>query len=267
MASKRSGYVLENKDHCWGNGVYCTWYAKTTFWHCSSCGVETVINKSSSECAVCQFQKLEFANPGWGCQCTNTSDGGNRQLILETRAAQWKANITQNSAGYYIGLPQTVSGPIRAAWDQQEAELRAQQRPAASQQLVVAQQYPAAPQQPLPLVPPPSKAAAAFSAAFQQRPPQQYPPPPPSSIPAAPAPPQHPSSTSSSTSVAQQHPAVPHALPLPSIVQLVPVPEPGTVSSAVLAPPPGLLDSASSSPVVWQQPPVALSPRLGGTER
>ena len=101
--------------------------------------------KPSSECAVCQFQKLEFANPGWGCQCTNTSDGGNRKLILEARAAQWRANITQNSAGYYIGLPQTVSGPNRAAWDQQEAELWAQQR-AATDQSSAAQ--PAQPPQP-----------------------------------------------------------------------------------------------------------------------
>ena len=160
MARKRGDYVLQNKDHCWGSGVYCTFYAKKSWGECNSCAVETYINKSSSECAVCQFQKLEFANPGWGCQCTNTSDEGNRKLILEARAAQWRANITQNSAGYYIGLPQTVSGPIRAAWDQQKAELRAQQRPAASQQ-------------PLPLVPPPSKA-----------------PPPPSSTPAALAPPQ-----------------------------------------------------------------------------
>ena len=222
MASKRGAFVLRNKDQCWGSGLYCTLYARTSFWHCQSCGVEAYIGKPISECAVCMFQRLESAKPGDGCQCTNSHNGGNRQLILETRAAQWRANITQNFAGNYIGLPQTVSGPIRAAWDQQEAELRAQQRPAASQQLVVAQQYPAAPQQPLPLVPPPSKA-----------------PPPPSSTPAAPAPPQHPSSTSSSTSVAQQHPAVPHALPLPS---------------AVLAPPPGLLDSASRPPPV--PPPV-----------
>ena len=126
MASKRGGYVLRNKDHCWGSGLYCTLYARTSFWHCQSCGVEAYISKATSECAVCMFQRLESANPGHGCQCTNTGDGGNRQLILETRAAQWRANITQNFAGNYIGLPQTVSGPIRAAWDQQEAELRAQ---------------------------------------------------------------------------------------------------------------------------------------------
>ena len=145
MARKRADYVLQNKDHCWGSGVYCTFYAKKSWGECNSCAVEGYINKSSSECAVCQFQKLEFANPGWGCQCTNTSDGGNRKLILEARAAQWRANITQNSAGYYIGLPQTVSGPIRAAWDQQEAELWAQQR-AATDQSSAAQ--PAQPPQP-----------------------------------------------------------------------------------------------------------------------
>ena len=145
MASKRGAFVLRNKDHCWGSGLYCTLYARTSFWHCSSCGVEAYINRSSSECAVCMFQRLESANPGHGCQCTNTGDGGNRQLILETRAAQWRANITQNSVGYYIGLPQTVSGPIRAAWDQQEAELWAQQR-AATDQSSAAQ--PAQPPQP-----------------------------------------------------------------------------------------------------------------------
>ena len=146
MARKRGGYVLQNKDHCWGCGVYCAWYAKTSFCECNSCGVEAhCATCASSECAVCQFQKLEFANPGWGCQCTNTSDGGNRQLILETRAAQWRANITQNSAGNYIGLPQTVSGPIRAAWDQQEAELWAQQRAATEQSSAV---QPAQPPQP-----------------------------------------------------------------------------------------------------------------------
>ena len=53
MASKRDGYVLKNKDLCWGSGVYCTLYARTSFWHCSSCGVEAYINKSNSECAVC----------------------------------------------------------------------------------------------------------------------------------------------------------------------------------------------------------------------
>ena len=145
MARKRGDYVLQNKDHCWGSGVYCTSYAKTSWGECKTCAVEAYINKSSSECAVCQFQKLEFANPGWGCQCTNTSDGGNRKLILEARAAQWRANITQNSAGYYIGLPQTVSGPIRAAWDQQEAELWAQQRAATEQSSAV---QPAQPPQP-----------------------------------------------------------------------------------------------------------------------
>ena len=145
MASQRGAYVLNNKDQCWGSGLYCTLYARTSFWHCSSCGVEAYINKSSSECAVCQFQKLEFANPGWGCQCTNMSDEGNRKLILEARAAQRRANITQNSAGYYIGLPQTVSGPIRAAWDQQEAELWAQQRPATDQSSAA---QPAQPPQP-----------------------------------------------------------------------------------------------------------------------
>ena len=145
MARKRADYVLQNKDHCWGSGVYCTFYAKKSWGECNSCAVEAYINKSSSECAVCQFQKLEFANPGWGCQCTNTSDGGNRKLILEARAAQWRANITQNSAGYYIRLPQTVSGPIRAAWDQQEAELWAQQRAATEQSSAV---QPAQPPQP-----------------------------------------------------------------------------------------------------------------------
>ena len=145
MARKRADYVLQNKDHCWGSGVYCTFYAKKSWGECNSGEVEGYINKSSSECAVCQFQKLEFANPGWGCQCTNTSDEGNRKLILEARAAQWRANITQNSVGYYIGLPQTVSGPIRAAWDQQEAELWAQQR-AATDQSSAAQ--PAQPPQP-----------------------------------------------------------------------------------------------------------------------
>jgi len=145
MARKRGEYALQNKDHCWGSGVYCTWYARTSFWHCSSCGVEAYINRSSSECAVCMFQRVESANPGWGCQCTNTCDGSNRQLILETRAAQWRANITQNFAGNYIGLPQTVSGPIRAAWDQQEAELWAQQRAATEQSSAV---QPAQPPQP-----------------------------------------------------------------------------------------------------------------------
>ena len=145
MARKRGGYVLQNKDHCWGCGAYCTWYAKTSFCECNSCGVEACINKSSSECAVCQFQKLETANSGWGCQCTNTSDGGNRQLILEARAAQWRANITHNSQGNYIGLPQTVIGPIKAAWDQQEAALRAQQRPATDQSSAA---QPAQPPQP-----------------------------------------------------------------------------------------------------------------------
>ena len=145
MASKRGAYTLRNKDDCWGSGVYCTLYARKSFWHCSSCGVKTYINKSSRECAVCQFQRVESEYPGWGCQCTNTSDGGNRQLILETRAAQWRANITQNFAGNYIGLPQTVSGPIRAAWDQQEAELWAQQRPATDQSSAA---QPAQPPQP-----------------------------------------------------------------------------------------------------------------------
>jgi len=205
-----------NKDQCWGNGLYCTLFAKTSIWNCQCCGVKAPIGKPTGECAVCMFQRLESATPGDGCQCTSdpnapVANGGNRQLILETRAAQWRARITHNFAGVYIELPQAVSGPIRAAWDQQEAELRAQQRPAASQQ-------------PLPLVPPPSKA----------------PPPPSSTPPAALAPPQqHPtSSTSSSTPVAQQHPAVPHALP--PIVQPVAVPEPGTSSSTVPAPPPGL---------------------------
>ena len=228
MARKRSGYVQENKDTCWGIGDYCTWWAKSTFVNCSSCGVEAECAICAGyECAVCQFQKLETANPGWGCQCTNTVDGGNRKLILDTRAKQWRANITHMRSGgcaVEIGLPHTVIGPITAAWDEQEVSLWAQQRAgtdqsSAAQPAQFAQQLVGAPQYPTVPLPSPSKAAAAaFAAAFQQRPPQQR-------------------------------------------------PEPGTVSSAVLAPPPGLLDSASSSPVVWQQPPVALSPQPGGTER
>ena len=148
MASKRSGYVLQNKDHCWGSGVYCTFYAKKSWGECNSCAVETYINKSSSECAVCQFQKLEFANPGWGCQCTNAVDGGNRKLILDTRAKQLRAKITHMRSGdcaVEIGLPHTVIGPIKAAWDEQEAELWAQQRPATDQSSVA---QPAQPPQP-----------------------------------------------------------------------------------------------------------------------
>ena len=121
MPSKWGGaYVLKNKDKCWGNGLYCTLYANTTTWYCKRCGVEALIAKTTGECAVCMFIRLESANPGDGCQCTNdpnapVANGGNRQLILETQAAQWRANITHNFAGNYIELPQTVSGPIRAA--------------------------------------------------------------------------------------------------------------------------------------------------------
>ena len=126
MASKRGAFVLRNKDQCWGSGLYCTLYARTSFWHCSSCGVEAYINRSSIECAVCMFQRLESANPGHGCQCTNTGDGGNRKLILDTRAKQWRANITHMRSGgraVEIGLPLTVIGPITAAWDEQEVSL------------------------------------------------------------------------------------------------------------------------------------------------
>ena len=185
MARKRSGYVLENKDHCWGNGDYCTWYAKTSFCECKSCGVEADCAICASyECAVCQFQKLETANPGWGCQCTNTSDGGNRKLILDTRAKQWRANITHMRSGgraVGIGLPLTVIGPITATWDEQEVSLWAQQRAgtdqsSAAQPAQFAQQLVGAPQYPTVLLPPPTKAAgAAFATAFQQRLPQQRP--------------------------------------------------------------------------------------------
>ena len=184
MARKRGDYVLQNKDHCWGSGVYCTFYAKKSWGECNSCAVETYINKSSSECAVCQFQKLEFANPGWGCQCTNAVDGGNRKLILDTRAKQLRAKITHMRSGdcaVEIGLPHTVIGPIKAAWDEQEAELWAQQRAgthqsSAAQPAQFAQQPVGAPQYPTVPLPPPTKAAgAAFATAFQQRLPQQRP--------------------------------------------------------------------------------------------
>ena len=96
MPSKWGAYVLKNKDKCWGNGLYCTAFANTRTWYCKGCGVEALIGNSTGECAVCMFKRLESANPGDGCQCTNdpnapVANGGNRQLILETRAAQWRA--------------------------------------------------------------------------------------------------------------------------------------------------------------------------------
>ena len=153
MASKRVAYVLMNKDQCWGNGLYCTLFAKTSIYNCQCCGVKAPIGKPTGECAVCMFQRLESATPGDGCQCTNdpnapVANGGNRQLILETRAAQWRARITHNFAGVYIELPQAVSGPIRAAWDQQEAELRAssaQQHPSSWWWPSSTQQHPSSP--------------------------------------------------------------------------------------------------------------------------
>ena len=185
MARKRSGYVQENKDTCWGFGDYCTWWAKSSFVNCSSCGVEAECAICAGyECAVCQFQKLETENPGWGCQCTNAVDGGNRKLILDTRAKQLRAKITHMRSGdcaVEIGLPHTVIGPIKAAWDEQEAELWAQQRAgthqsSAAQPAQFAQQPVGAPQYPTVPLPPPTKAAgAAFATAFQQRLPQQRP--------------------------------------------------------------------------------------------
>ena len=185
MARKRSSYVQENKDTCWGFGDYCTWWAKSSFVNCSSCGVEAECAICAGyECAVCQFQKLETANQGWGCQCTNAVDGGNRKLILDTRAKQLRAKITHMRSGdcaVEIGLPHTVIGPIKAAWDEQEAELWAQQRAgthqsSAAQPAQFAQQPVGAPQYPTVPLPPPTKAAgAAFATAFQQRPPQQRP--------------------------------------------------------------------------------------------